>query len=425
VGVQDDPRKRRLILYQDYFGLTEKPFAEPPNSKFFYPSGKHREGLAHLEFNIKDGKGFTVLIGEVGTGKTTLCQALMNRLDREKVIVAHVIHTNLNFQEFLREVVEELGIPVQSQQKWDLLKALNQYLIEMYGQDRKVVLVIDEAQNLTPEVLEGIRMLSNLETPQDKLIQIVFVGQPGLMDHIFRPDMVQLKQRIAGSYVLGALSQKETEDYVAFRMSRVQSKPSLRFTTQAMALIYEWSGGVPRLVNFLCDLSLLHAFLAEIWTIDQTLVQRAALELRGPGEEEKIWQGKDRGDVTKTEGDGGSITPEVVQLPPLRSADPRLEIPALGPAADSFFSTGKKSIRQKIALALVGLLTLGGLGFYFIWEKIEPELWSTKADPPGFQITIPVNEPKEDVQSKPFPYPKNLSRVNPESKDSIWSGSAR
>jgi general secretion pathway protein A len=401
-------------LYQDYFGLTEKPFSEPPNSKFFYPSGRHREGLAHLEFNIKDGKGFTVLIGEVGTGKTTLCQALMNRLDRDKVVVAHVIHTNLNFQEFLREVVEELGIPVQSQQKWDLLKALNQYLIEMYSQDRKVVLIIDEAQNLTPEVLEGIRMLSNLETPQDKLIQIVFVGQPGLMDHIFLPDMVQLKQRIAGCYVLGPLSQKETEEYVAFRMSRVQSKPSLRFTTQAMDLIYDWSGGIPRLVNFLCDFSLLHAFLAESWTIDQSLVQKASMELRGPGEAEKVCQGKEKGGREKAEGDGASRTLEAVQPTSLRLADPRPEIPVLGPGIDPPFPIEKKSIRRKIALALVGLLTLGGLGFYFIWEKIDTEQWSTKADSPAYQINIPVNELREEVQSKPFSYSKNLSKMNQE-----------
>ena len=128
--------------------MSEKPFAETPDAEFLYLSLGHREGLAHLEFNILDGKGFSVLIGGVGTGKTTLCRALIDRLDAQKITVVHIIHTNLDFCEFLREVVEELGISSQGQQKWDLLKALNHYLIEAYGQNRKVVLIVDEAQNL-------------------------------------------------------------------------------------------------------------------------------------------------------------------------------------------------------------------------------------------------------------------------------------
>jgi general secretion pathway protein A len=415
-GVQEDSKERRQPLYQEYFGLTEKPFSEPPNSRFFYPSDKHKEGLAHLEFNIKDGKGFTVLTGEVGTGKTTLCQALMNRLDRENVIVAHIIHTNLDFQEFLREVVEELGIPVQSQQKWDLLKALNQYLIEGYSQSRRVALIIDEAQNLAPEVLEGIRMLSNLETPQDKLIQIVFVGQPSLMDHILRPDMVQLRQRIAGYYILGPLSQKETENYVAFRMSRVQSKPSLRFTTQAMQLIFEWSGGIPRLINFLCDFSLLHAYLAESWTIDQSLVQKAAMELKGPHEEEgKVFQEKWIGEKSKT--DVASGLPEAVPLTNVRRADPRPEDSVVELGVDPRFAIENKSMRKKIALAFGVLLTLGALGFYFFWGRIGVEQWNTKADSPGYYIRIPVGEPEESVPSKPFSSTKNLSKIIQEPRE--------
>ncbi|HMK66426.1 MAG TPA: AAA family ATPase [Thermodesulfobacteriota bacterium] len=406
-------------MYQEYFGLTEKPFSEPPNSKFFYPSEKHREGLAHLEFNIKDGKGFTVLTGEVGTGKTTLCQTLMNRLDRENILVAHIIHTNLDFQEFLREVVEELGIPVESRQRWDLLKALNQFLIEMYSRNRKVVLIIDEAQNLDPQVLEGIRMLSNLETPKDKLIQIVFIGQPGLLDHILLPDMTQLKQRIAGYYVLGPLSCEETGDYVSFRMSRVQSKPSLRFTPQALQLIYEWSGGIPRLINILCDLSLLHAFLAECWTVGQSLVQKAARDLKGPAEEEeRASRVKRLKEATDNEGTvavpEAGLIPETGLLSPIRGADLRVEDRGQDFVPDLLFPIEKSSMRKKIALALGGFLTLCGLGFYFLGERIGSEYWSTKADSPVYQISIPIDDPAEGLPPKPSPYPKKLSRINPE-----------
>ncbi|MCJ7833703.1 MAG: AAA family ATPase, partial [Deltaproteobacteria bacterium] len=261
--------------------MTEKPFSETPDPEFLYLSTRHREGLAHLEYNILDGKGFSVLIGEVGVGKTTLCRALFDRLDAEKVTLVHIIHTNLDFYEFLREVVEELGIYSQGQQKWDLLKALNRYLIEAYAQNRKVVLIVDEAQNLEPSVLEGIRMLSNLETPREKLIQIVFVGQPGLAGNIQRPDMLQLKQRIAGSFYLGPLTRKETQEYILFRLNRVQTKPALRFTPEAMDLIYQFSNGVPRLINFLCDFSLIHAYVAETWTVDHLLVRKAYKEVEG------------------------------------------------------------------------------------------------------------------------------------------------
>jgi hypothetical protein len=327
--------------------------------------------------------------------------------------VAHIIHTNLDFQEFLREVVEELGISVQSRQKWDLLKALNQFLIEMYSQNRKVVLIIDEAQNLDPQVLEGIRMLSNLETPKDKLIQIVFIGQPGLIDHILRPDMIQLKQRIAGYYVLGPLSCKETEDYVAFRMGRVQSKPSLRFTPQALQLIFEWSGGIPRLINILCDLSLLHAFLADSWTVDQSLVRKAVMDLKGPGEEtEKPSHGIGR--IKDKDNQGTLALPETGSLPPLRAADLSTEDRGQDFVPDLLFPIEKSSMRKKIALALGGFLILCGLGFYFLGERIGSEYWSTRADSPVYQISIPIDDLSEGLPAKPSSFSKKLSRINPE-----------
>ncbi|MEW6184838.1 MAG: AAA family ATPase [Thermodesulfobacteriota bacterium] len=270
-------------MYQTYFGLTEKPFAETPNPDFLFLSTGHREGLAHLEYNILDGKGFSVLIGEVGTGKTTLCKTLINRLDREQFKVVHIIHSDLDFKEFLREVIEALDLTPPGLEKWDLLKTLNGFLIDAHSQKRRVVLLIDEAQNLTPSTLEGIRMLSNLETPREKMIQIVFVGQPVFLEHIQRPDLLQLKQRIAGRYHLGPLTREETHGYIETRLNRVRTQPYLLFTAEAMDHVFQFSHGIPRLINFLCDFSLTHAYVAETPTISAMVVQKAFRELQGFG----------------------------------------------------------------------------------------------------------------------------------------------
>lgn len=404
-------------MYQEYFGLTERPFSETPNTKFLYLSDNHREGLAHLEYNILDGRGFTVLIGEVGAGKTTLCNALLERLDPGKVTVAHVIHTNLDFHEFLREVVEELGISSQGLPKWDLLKALNQYLIEAYEQNRKVVLIVDEAQNLEPSVLEGIRMLSNLETPQDKLIQIVFVGQPGLMENILRKDMLQLKQRIAGCFFLGPLTERETKEYILLRMSQVQSKPSLRFTTEALDLICQITNGVPRLINFLCDYSIMQAYVAESWTIDPFLVQKAYDEIKGssqPGIEE--------------ESNPKGIVPKI---PMIRKKEPSVVIPfrshqepeiklqnsdldGLASTGDeNFFFPTKKTMAKKVVVVLGLLLTLCGLGTFVVLES-NLDIWNSKTNLPAYQIKMPVSESERDLQTSLPLSGKKLSKINPE-----------
>lgn len=409
-------------MYQKYFGLTEKPFSETPNPKFFYLSAKHREGLAHLEYNILDGKGFTVLIGEVGTGKTTLCRALIDRLDKEKVTIAHIIHTNLDFHEFLMEVVEELGISSQGQQKWDLLKALKRYLIEVYAQNRKVVLIVDEAQNLAPSVLEGIRMLSNLETPQEKLIQIVFVGQPGLMEHIRRPDMLQLKQRIAGSFYLGPLTEKETQEYILFRLGCVQERPVLRFSPEALGLIYRLSGGIPRLINFLCDYSLMEAYVAEAWMVDPRIVQKAHKDLTGSEELEEQAEEKEKRFPNKIQTIRKSdaftrVAPvaEPFKVPDRQFEDFRSEtVPPTW--EEEFIFTEKRSTGKKMAVVLGLVLTLGGLGSLIFWG-MNQEPWMPKSDPSAYQIKIPVSESGGDLQSNSALSEKKLSKMTRGSGD--------
>ncbi len=398
-------------MYQAYFGLSDKPFSETPDPQFIYLSGQHREGLAHLEYNILDGKGFSVLVGEVGTGKTTLCRMLIDRLNPKKVTVAHIIHTNLDFYEFLREVVEELGISSPGKQKWDLLKALNHYLIEAYGQNRKVVLIVDEAQNLKPSVLEGIRMLSNLETPREKLIQIVFVGQPELLKHIQRPDMIQLKQRIAGSFFLGPLTRKETQGYISSRLNRVQTKPTLRFTPEALDLIFQYSKGIPRLINFLCDFSLIKAFVAEVWTIDPSLVQSAYQEIMGSRridsslvDKEKRFQSRFP-EIKGREGEGPEPARKRLQVPETLS----LEIAW----------PGTKSWPKKTAVALGMALTLAVLiSLALAFRYWNPEPWKFRAASPAYQIQIPLSEPEKEIPDDPRLSGKRVRNLIYESKQS-------
>jgi type II secretory pathway predicted ATPase ExeA len=403
-------------MYQEYFGLSEKPFAETPDSEFLYLSVGHREGLAHLEFNILDGKGFSVLIGEVGTGKTTLCRALIDRLDAQKITVLHIIHTNLDFHEFLREVVEELGISSQGQQKWDLLKALNHYLIEAYGQNRQVVLIVDEAQNLKPSVLEGIRMLSNLETPREKLIQIVFVGQPGLARNMERPDMVQLKQRVAGTFYLGPLTRVETHGYVVFRLSRVQPKSSLRFTPEAMDLIYRFSRGIPRLINFLCDSCLIHAYVAETWTIDPFLVRRAQKEIEGTrsaGELNEERTQRFHRNINETHGRG-------VQTSGVKEIQAKVGFfekpgPGAGSVAEEKFSgRPEKSKRARIALLVFLAVTVAGLGSMAAFTEWRKQNQGFEAAGPANTIKIPLTEMEKDSRSDPLLPGKRLSKMSSE-----------
>jgi type II secretory pathway predicted ATPase ExeA len=408
-------------MYQRYFELTERPFSETPNGKMFFLSPQHREGLAHLEYNILDGKGFTILVGEVGTGKTTICKALMDRLDAEKIKVVHIINTNLDFPDFLRELVEELGLSSEGLTKWELLRQFKEYLIESFGRNQKVVLIIDEAQNLEPAVLEGIRMLSNLETAQEKLIQIILVGQPGLMELIQRKDLLQLKQRISGYFYLGPLSEKETKDYIQFRMSAVQSRPALQFTSEAIALIYRKTKGVPRLINFLCDYSLRRAFVAGVWIIEPEMVQKAFAEIKGSvqlddegGPEERIEPLNPSISFGKEKGPTAKLHPFLIERPQNQSIQ---EEPAfIIPEEEPFYLPEKKSKLKRFAVVLGLVLTLGGLGSLWVWEQ-PLNSWAPSADLPAYTIKIPVTDADRDLQFSQPLAGQNLSKFDPRVKE--------
>lgn len=267
-----------IALYKQYFHFKETPFSIAPDPHFLYMSGRHQEGLAHLLYGINAGGGFIALTGEVGTGKTTLCQCLLQQLP-EDVDIALILNPKLNALELLANICDELGIAYEPDRQ--SLKVftdlLNKYLLAAHAKGRRTVLMIDEAQNLSFEVLEQIRLLTNLETAKTKLLQIVLVGQPELKQLLNRKELRQLNQRITARYHLEALSLAETRTYIQHRLS-VSGGDTDIFRDSAARRIYQISHGIPRLINILCDRALLGAYAIGVRHITPGIVNKAAKE---------------------------------------------------------------------------------------------------------------------------------------------------
>ncbi|MEE4186157.1 MAG: AAA family ATPase [Gammaproteobacteria bacterium] len=268
-------------MYTSFFGLNEKPFSITPNPRYLYMSERHTEALAHLIYGIKDSGGFIQLTGEVGTGKTTLIRGLLQRLP-DNADIALILNPQLSATEFLGAILEELGveIPAESDSRKALTAALNHYLLENYSKGRRTILIVDEAQNFAVDVLEQIRLLTNLETAKHKLLQITLIGQPELRTMLARNDLRQLAQRITARYHLEPLSQADTEEYVGHRL-RVAGATRNVFTSAACRELYRLSGGIPRIINVLADRALLGAFTHEAAEVTPALVRKAASEVYG------------------------------------------------------------------------------------------------------------------------------------------------
>jgi general secretion pathway protein A len=269
-------------MYLSFFGLNEKPFAITPDPRYLYLSERHAEALAHLLYGINEAGGFVQLTGEVGTGKTTIVRSLLAQAPKNAEI-ALILNPRMTAPEFLLTLCEEIGIGVPDSSMdslKDLVDILSHYLLRAHAGGRRVVLVVDEAQNLAPSVLEQVRLLTNLETNTQKLLQIILIGQPELRELLGRNELRQLAQRITGRYHLNPLTREETIAYVRHRL-RVAGSTSDIFSGPALSEVYRLSVGVPRVINVICDRALLGAYSMDRHRVTGTLVRHAASEVFG------------------------------------------------------------------------------------------------------------------------------------------------
>lgn len=261
-------------MYDSFYGFDERPFNATPDPKFLFMTPSHREALAHLIFGVQEQRGFLVLTGEVGTGKTTLLNALLNRID-ESTKVAFIYNSTLTFDEILEYMLKDFGIAELGATRVQRLMALNQFLIERRRAGLKTVVIFDEAQNLEAPILEQVRLLSNFETATDKLLQILLVGQPELKAKLQLPELRQLKQRIGLRCSIRPLTAEETKDYIRTRL-RIAGARDLRiFEDRAVQRIAEYSGGIPRLINLICDHCLVTGYAMRKRRIDRGITERA------------------------------------------------------------------------------------------------------------------------------------------------------
>lgn len=268
-------------MYQSFYGFREMPFNITPDPRFLYLSPTHQDALQHLKYGVNEKKGFIVLVGEVGCGKTTLCRRFLNEIDPEKFDTALILNPRVTETQMLKAILTELGETKLARSQNDLVAQVNRVLLDRIARGRDIVLIIDEAQNLSFEVLEQIRLLSNLETDKQKLLQIILMGQPELKELLAREELRQLRQRILVHYELHPLSPTDMEHYIQHRLSLAGGNGRPSFTRWALRTIHKGSGGVPRLVNNLCDKALLSAFIRESDEVSYWDARRAVKEMEG------------------------------------------------------------------------------------------------------------------------------------------------
>ena len=269
-----------MIMYLEFLGLREKPFSITSDPTFLYLSRRHREALSHMLYGIRERKGFIEITGEIGTGKTTLCKALLRQLDATTK-TALILHSGLSELQLLQAVVQDFGLNPMRANRLEVFNVLSRFLIEQTVLGNNLVLIIDEAQNLSLRVLEQIRMLSNIETDKDKLIQIVLVGQPQLREKLNSPALRQLHQRIGVRYHISSLDRAEVQIYIEHRLRVAGSDGNLQWQAEAVDEVFQCAKGIPRLINLICDRALLACYVFRVKTVDPTMVRRSFQELSG------------------------------------------------------------------------------------------------------------------------------------------------
>jgi len=270
-------------MYENYYGFKEKPFQIVPNPNYLYLSDNHRNALTYLEYGLTENVGFILLSGEIGSGKTTLIQYILNLLgpDTEAAVI---FNTNVSPDQILGLILNELEL-TPKKNKAENLDLISQFLIAKYAKGKRVLLIIDEAQNLSVETLEEVRMLSNLQTEDEPLLQIMLAGQPELISKLQTPDLRQFAQRIAVNYHLTGLDREETGKYISYRLEKAGGRSDL-FTPDALDMIYRMSNGIPRSINLLCQAALVYGFADEVRTIDQAIIEQIIKDKIGIGFEQ-------------------------------------------------------------------------------------------------------------------------------------------
>ncbi len=271
-------------MYRKFYALKEKPFEITPDPRYLYLSETHREALAHLTYALNEAKGFTVVTGEVGTGKTTLVQMLLSRLDSHTRI-AHLFNPKLGIRDFFKYICQDFGLKTDGlTTKGEFLTLLHSFLMECYARQERVVLIVDEAQTLSPALLEEVRLLTNLETPKSKLLQVILLGQPELDRTLARSEFRQLKQRISLRFNLKPLNRRETGEYIVRRLKAAGARNTDLFDESAVKEIFRYTKGIPRLINVICDNSLMTGFVYEKHRIGREIVRDVIRDMEGPAE---------------------------------------------------------------------------------------------------------------------------------------------
>jgi len=270
-------------MYQEFYGLREKPFALTPDPQFLFLSVSHRTAMDSLLYGIYQREGFMVLTGDIGTGKTTLCRALLEKVD-PRVKTAVIFNSFLTEEELLETFLQDLGLTTKGKSRKKLIDGLNKFLLSQLAKGNHVALIIDEAQNLSIPVLEQIRMLSNLETEKERMLQIILLGQLELVKKLQSPELKQLNQRVAIRHRLLPLTRAETEGYIYQRLLVAGTQGNVTFSNGALNEIYQFSKGIPRLINLLCDRALLAGFVEQTYHIPEEIIQKAKNSLLGMDE---------------------------------------------------------------------------------------------------------------------------------------------
>jgi len=318
-------------MYQNFYGFREKPFSLLPDSGFLYLSGKHRMALTLLEYGLVNQAGFTVISGAIGTGKTTLIRKLLNDID-PSIKVGLISNTHQTFGDLLQWIALAYDLPHQGRNKVQLYQEFMDFIIQEYARGRRTVLIVDEAQNMPADTLEELRMLSNVNADKDQVLQIILVGQRELRETLQRPDLVQFAQRIGVDYHLEPLDAEETSDYIRYRCKTAGGKTEL-FSDQACQLIHQYSGGVPRLINLLCDTALVYGYAEQRDRVDAALVEEVAKE-------------KQQGGLFPIK----SAEPETIRQNPVITADIALVTQAHNPASIPPVCKTEKPSQLRVAI---------------------------------------------------------------------------